>query len=114
MLTGDPNARMVFFDVADTSHGGQLPSDVDGTTPPPAGSPNYFTEFNDDAFGYPRDQLAIFEFHVDWANTANSTFALASTVPVAAFDSNLCNFGRNGVPQPNPGGSLDAIPDRVL
>jgi uncharacterized repeat protein (TIGR01451 family) len=114
MLDGDPNARMVFFDVADTSHGGQLPSDVDGTTPAPAGAPNYFTEFNDDAFGFSTDQLSIFEFHVDWTNTANSTFAVASVVPVAAFDSNLCNFERNCVPQPHPGVSLDAISDRVM
>jgi uncharacterized repeat protein (TIGR01451 family) len=114
MLAGDPSARMVFFDVTDTNHGGQLPSDVDGETAPPAGAPNYFIEFNDDAFGYPQDQLAVFEFHVDWANPADSTFSLASTVPVAPFDSNLCNFERNCVPQHPPGIALDAISDRVM
>src|SRR5437867_120507 len=41
MLAGDPLARMVNFQILDSNFGGQLPSDLNGTTVPPAGSPNY-------------------------------------------------------------------------
>ena len=43
MLTGAP-AAMIAFDTG--SQGGALPSDLDGATPPPAGSPNYFLTFD--------------------------------------------------------------------
>ena len=39
MLVGDPTAREVVFHTG--SDGLYLPSDMDGYTPPPAGSPNY-------------------------------------------------------------------------
>jgi hypothetical protein len=51
MLAGKP-ARVVFFDESQhNSPGGQyigmLPSDLDGATLPPAGSPNWFAEVDD-------------------------------------------------------------------
>ena len=49
MLTGDPNARMVYFDLGvDSNLGGMLPADLDGTILPPAGTPGYFMQFDDD------------------------------------------------------------------
>jgi hypothetical protein len=50
MLAGLP-ARMVYFDLyaANPNFGGMLPSDLDGLRPPPAGSPNYFVEVDDNA-----------------------------------------------------------------
>jgi len=116
MLVGDPTARMVFFDygTVDTRFGGQLPTDLDGTTLPPAGSPNYFIEADDNTFGFPTDRLSIFEFHVDWTNPASSTFVLATHVDTAPFDTNLCNYERNCIPQKPPGVALDAISDRVM
>jgi hypothetical protein len=53
MLNGQP-ARVVFFDeAANNPPGGQwigqLPADLDGSTLPPAGSPNYFAEVDDPA-----------------------------------------------------------------
>ncbi len=52
---------------AQPSYGGLLPSDLDGTTAPPAGSPNYLLE-------YGTTSLDLWKFHVDWTNAANSTF----------------------------------------
>jgi hypothetical protein len=117
MLVGDPLARHVFFDygLVDERFGGQLPSDLEGTTLPPAGAPNYFVEADDgEFFGFPTDRLSIFEFHVDWTNPANSTFDLARSVDTAPFDSSMCGFARDCIPQPSPGFPLDAISDRVM
>src|SRR5262249_48765026 len=58
MLAGQP-ARMIYFDL-DSNPGGLLPSDAD--SPPPAGTPNFFAQFDDDAWGYPQDQLEIWAF----------------------------------------------------
>lgn len=101
MLVGG-NARMVFF--SESSAGSMLPSDWDGNIEPPAGSPNYFT-FYDEA----PDQLRIWEFHVDWNNTSNSTFAETLTLNTAAFDP---SFG--SVPQPGTGQGLDGLSDRLM
>jgi hypothetical protein len=86
-------AQMVYFDLS-ASHPqlfGLLPSHLNGPNAPPGGSPNYFVKFDDNALGFPADQLEVWGFHVDWTTTANSTFSPIATLPTASFDSNLCN-----------------------
>ena len=68
MLAGVPNAQMQITTIPDMPGTGigVLPSDADGSLPP-AGTPNYFVYFNDDAWGeYPLDHLRVWEFSVDW------------------------------------------------
>ena len=115
MLNGDPTARMVSFDLfsTDSNLGGMLPADWDGATPPPAGAPNTFIQLDDGSWGYSPDQLQIWNFHVDWSNTANSTFSLDKTLPTAAFDSNLCGYARNCIAQPG-GTKVDSLSDRLM
>jgi hypothetical protein len=115
MLTGDLTARAVYFDLyaTDPNLGGMLPADWDGLTPPPAGAPNPFVQMDDDSWGYSPDQLQIWNFHVDWDTPANSTFSLDRKLTVAAFDSNLCGYDRNCIPQPG-GVNVDAISDRPM
>jgi hypothetical protein len=113
MLAGGP-ARMVYFDLynTDPNLGGMLPADLDGPIPP-ASAPNPFAQFDDDAWGYSPDQLQLWNFHVDWNNTANSTFTLDRALRTAAFDSNMCGGSRNCIPQPG-GTNVDAIADRLM
>jgi PKD repeat protein len=113
MLTGGP-ARMVYFDLynTDANLGGMLPADLDGPVPPD-GAPNPFAQFDDDAWGYSSDQLQLWNFHVDWSNTANSTFTFDRALTTAAFDSNMCGGSRNCIPQPG-GTNVDAIADRLM
>ena len=60
-----------------------LPADLDGQSPPAAGRPDpYLMEID----GTP-DRLDLFEFHVDWANPAASTFTKKADLPVPSFDS---------------------------
>jgi hypothetical protein len=107
MLNGQP-ARVVFFDeAANNPPGGQwigqLPADLDGSTLPPAGSPNYFAEV-DDPVGVPPTSvgdtgfdLRLWKFHVDWTNPGNSTFGNNgqpnTTLQVAPFVRPQCVYG---------------------
>jgi hypothetical protein len=100
MLSGEA-ARMQCFDVAGT--GGLLPSDLDGSTSPPSGSPNYYAAFGDDA-------LDIWKFHVDWTNPGSSSLSGPQSVATAPFDA-ACD---SCVVQPAPGTTLDTLSDRLM
>src|SRR5581483_5704890 len=58
MLNGQA-ATGVAFDLynTDPNLGGMLPSHLNGPNPPPAGSPNYVVQVDDNAWGYSPDQL---------------------------------------------------------
>src|SRR5262249_4737136 len=114
MLAGQA-ARMVYFDLfsVNPAFGSMLPSDANGTTRPPAGSPNYFVEVDDDASGWPTDRLQVFEFHVDWNDTNASTFTGPAVLDTAPFTA-LCPTPASCIPQPGTAQRLDAIGDRVM
>lgn len=88
-----------------------MPADVDGSTPPPAGSPGYFYTFKDSAYhGGGADRLEISEFHVDWTTPANSTFAVVDTLPVSSFTYTVCGFFTlSCIPQPGTSQKVDAV-----
>ncbi len=123
MLTGDPTAHIVSFDLGSVNlnFGGQLPSDFDGVVVPPAGAPNYFVEVDKAGTIDPsHDTLAIWQFHVDWTNPNNSTFGVDGqpnqVLPVATFGVMPCVFAQNPGCVPQPGGApmLDPIGDRLM
>jgi hypothetical protein len=118
MLQGDPTASFVYFDVEpiDPTAGGMLPTDLDGVVTPPIGMPNVFMEFRADEFGDPLDAIRPYEFHVDFAIPANSTFTVRPDVAVAAFDARNPG-GRDDIEQPPPSTAttaLDSIADRLM
>ena len=114
MLNGQP-ASIVYFDLAsvDINLGGMLPSHLAGPAPP-AGSPNYFVQMDDDAWGYAPDQLQLWQFHVDWAHPSGSTFTRAPQLPTEPFDSDLCGHAENCIPQPATDVKVDALSDRLM
>jgi hypothetical protein len=114
MLAGLP-ASMIYFDLAsvDMNLGGMLPMDLDGPPPPP-GAPEIFAQVDDDAWGYAPDQLQLWRFHSDWTNPAASSFTGPTILPTAPFDSNLCDFARNCIPQPGTTVKVDALADRLM
>jgi hypothetical protein len=90
-----------------------LPADLDGasgavgaTSAPPGGTPNFLLNFGTNA-------LNLWKFHVDFANTANSTLTGATSIPVAAFTA-ACNGGGACIPQPNTREKLDSLADRLM
>lgn len=121
MLAG-LSAQMVYFDLfsLDPRLDGMLPSDLDGATPPPVGTPNFYLKMDDDGLNnspypnYPTDQLELWQFHVDWITPSNSTFTGPILLTTAAFDSNMCSFSANCIPQPGTKSKLDAIADRLM
>lgn len=114
MLAGDPDARMILFDLSQGSEPWSLlPADFDGPQPP-AGTPNYFIYAMDDAFGS-GDYLSLYEFHADWDNPANSTFAEATRMETEPFNSFFCYASLGAcLPQPDGGPNLEALSDRLM
>jgi hypothetical protein len=86
-----------------------MPSDLDGTTPPPSGEPNFYIGLGTDNGGTDTS-LELFKFHVDFSNTANSTFTGPTSLTVAAY-SPLCNGSNAGqcVPQLGTTQKLDSL-----
>jgi len=116
MLVGGP-AQMIYLDLFPTSPhlACMLPADADGLLPPPAGTPSFFVQVDNDSWGFPQDQLEVWEFHVDWATPGNSTFTPSSTSPLAVSAwTVLCSGTRSCVPQPGTAQGLDAIGDRLM
>jgi len=101
MLAGQAATQQCFL----ISDGGLLPSDLDGATAPPVGSPNYVA-------GFGTNVLNIRRFHVDWATPANTTLSAATALPVAAF-AEACGGGAC-IPQAGTRRTLDSLADRLM
>ena len=105
MLAGNP-ATQICFQLTPT-FGGLLPSDLDGATPPPAGSPNYFVAFGNDSAS-----LDIWKFHTDFVTPGNATF-VHSNIPAPAFAA-ACGGGGTCIPQSGTTQILDSLADRLM
>lgn len=97
-------ATQVCFHLS-SAYGGLLPSDLDGSTLPPAGSPNFFLNFG-------TNSLNLWKFHVDFGTPGNSTLTGPTNIPVAAFTA-ACNGGAC-IPQPGTSQKLDSLADRLM
>jgi hypothetical protein len=114
MLAGTAATMQCFFNTG-ASKNAWLPSDLDGTTPPPTGTPNYYVAFD------PNDQsLDVWQFHVDWSTPSNSTLTGPTNIPVAAF-LEPCGDGvtiftpmDNCVPQAGTSQMLGAFGDELM
>jgi PKD repeat protein len=123
MLNGDPATSQRFTGTSLTGFGFQalIPSTIDGTTAPPAGSPNYFMRHRDDEVHNPgsndptKDFIEIWEFHVDWTTPANSTFMGPTNIDIAEFDSDLCGLSSfECFPQPGTSVGLDPLREVIM
>ena len=102
MLAGTPGT-MIEFDTG--GQGGVLPSDLDGSTPPPVGSPNYFFTYDINP-----TRLLFWKFHADFATPSNSTFTGPVEVPVDTFETPVCGSSRDQcVPQLDSGELLETL-----
>ena len=104
MIAGDPAATQQCFGPY-SAYGGWLPADLDGSTSPPAGAPNYVLEFGS-------NNLQLWKFHVDWNTPANSTFTGPTTISVDSF-SQACGGGAC-IPQKGTTNQLDTLADRLM
>jgi len=115
MLNGQP-ATFQYKDLnpLNTNYGGMLPSNLMGDTLPPAGTPNYYVEVDQNWYGA-TDVMTVFGFHVDWANPVNTKFGRVGELAVAEFDLDLCTGTREQcIDQPGTSVRLEAISDRLM
>ena len=103
MLAGQP-ATQICFQLS-TAFGGVLPADLDGLTPPPAGSPEYFLNFGSNSLNL---------WKVSNLNFTNGTgtISAATNIPVAAFAA-ACGGGAC-IPQLGTNQRLDSLADRLM
>ncbi len=104
MLAGAAASQICFQ--TSTAYGGLLPSDLDGSTAPPVGAPNYVLNFGSNS-------LNLWKFHADFATPANSTFTGPAAIPVAAFTA-ACSGGGTCIPQAGTSQRLDSLADRLM
>ena len=88
-----------------TAYGGVLPADLDGSTPPPAGSPNYLVNVG-------TNNLNLWKFKVDWVTPGNTGVTGPVALPVTAFNE-ACSGG-TCIPQPGTTQQLDSLADRMM
>jgi hypothetical protein len=103
MLAGAA-ATQICFQLS-TAFGGVLPADLDGSTPPPANSPEYFVDFNTNSLDV---------FTISNPNFSNGTATLGgpTNIAVAAFTP-ACNGG-TCIPQLGTSQKLDSLADRLM
>ncbi|MCU1314874.1 MAG: hypothetical protein JWN63_196, partial [Candidatus Acidoferrum typicum] len=100
------NATQQCFQLG-TNFGAVLPSDVDGTTPPPTGEPAFFLGFDNNS-----SSLDLWKFHVDFAAPGNSTLTGPANLAVSPFNE-ACGGG-TCIPQSGTTQQLDSLADRVM
>ncbi|HEX7836986.1 MAG TPA: proprotein convertase P-domain-containing protein [Kofleriaceae bacterium] len=104
MIAGDLTATQQCFDTG-TAFGALLAADLDGSTLPPAGTPETFVALDTTV-------LDVWKLHVNFTTPASSTFTGPTTIPVAAYTP-LCNGG-TCVAQPGTTNTLDSLADRLM
>ncbi len=104
MLSGAANPAQVCFTIA--NDGGYLPSDLDGSTLPPAGSPGIFLTFET------LSSLRYYQLSPNFANPISSTLSSPTDITVASFNE-ACGGG-TCIPQPGTSQQLDSLGDRPM
>ena len=90
-----------------TAFGPLLPSDVDGTTPPPAGTPNFLLGFDFNGAGV-GNILQMWKF-----SFTTNVLSARTDIPVTTYTIGCPSTG-TCVTQPAPGESLDSLGDRPM
>jgi hypothetical protein len=116
MLNGTAATLQCFISTTGTSYGSLLPADVDGTTAPPTGSPEYYANFD-----YNDQSLDLWQFHVNWTTPSSSTFTGPTNIPVAAFTepcgetvTEITYTTGACIPQSGTSEELDSYGDRLM
>jgi hypothetical protein len=104
MLVGQA-ARQIYF-TRPVPEGGYLPSDLDGYTLPPAGSPNYFMS----PLRTTGNAVREYRFQITtWDPTPVAALVGPIDIPVTPFSTSAST-----APQPGTNIRLDTIPDRFM
>ena len=121
MLAGNNTAQQQCFDSQNIF--GMVPSDWDGSTAPPLGSPNYFVQFGASGSA---SVLNVYKLHADFTTPGNASFTGPLQLQVAAFlpacreeeagpiAGGTDESGKGCVPQKGVRQKLDELSDRMM
>ncbi len=104
MLSGASTATQLCYTIS--NDGGFLPSDVDGSTAPPDGSPAYFLTFETTS------SLRLYKLAPNFSNPYSAVLSDPADLSVASF-AEACNGGAC-IPQSGTGRKLDSLGDRLM
>lgn len=104
MLAGQA-ATQICFQLS-ASFASLLPSDLDGATAPPAGSPNFLLNIVS-------GNLNLWKFKVNSFSPASATLTGPTAIPVASFNP-ACRNGGACIPQAGTSQQLDSLSDRLM
>lgn len=118
MLNGNPSVmiRQAVANVGGGRGARLLPSDWDGATAPPTGSPNYLARSLDGEVNGGADRIEIYEAVTNW-QASPPTLAVngPTTLPTAPFDTDFSDcVNRNCVPQPDTTQEIDNLTQRLM
>jgi len=99
-----------------------LPADIDGTTPPPTGTPESFVSIqNPGGTNTTSTQLNYWQMHVDWTTPADTTFTGPTPIAVNAYMPGCytLKFPTNTYCVPEPSSPttknyIDSVGDRLM
>ncbi len=107
MLAGDKTAKQICVRTP-TSEGAYLPSDLDGPTPPPDGTPGLFLTWQNNNPG----ELRLRKLKLNFT-AGTASLSAATNIPVAN-SSLACGDGGTCVPQKGTTELLDTLGDRLM
>ncbi len=102
MINGVPNPPAVIFYLGTEYGGSFLPSDVDGATLPPDGSPNYLMNLG-------TNSLSLWEAAADWVTPGNSSITYVGSIAVQPY-----SYSGITINQPGTSQTLDALASRLM
>lgn len=88
------------------SYAGLLPADLEGSTQPASGTPEYL-------FSFGTNSLLLWKWHLDWTNSANDTISSPPTAMSVATFGKACSGG-TCIPQSGTTQQLDSLGDRLM
>lgn len=114
MLTGLPAAfQSVNLDASGNMFG-QLVADLDGLTPPPPGSPAYVFAPAAPDYDGTGPGLHFWTAASTWGGSPTLTVTAKPDITTASYNTNLCNFSRNCIPQKGTTQKLDSLPGQLM
>jgi len=91
-----------------------MPSDLDGTTTAPDGTPDVFVHADDGCHGAPKNQLELWTLSVSFSSPGSARFTRANDLTMTdTFDSGYCS-SHPEIAQPDGGQALDRLGGYVL
>ncbi len=115
MASGTLRGLLGFLDYSSHPYAWSLlPANAKSPSPPPSGEPEFLLSIGDDIWnGISSDSIAIYKLDIDFGSSSGSITG-PIIVDVANFNSDMCGYSENCIPQPGTARKLDALSTRLM